>query len=248
MQQVFYKKPFISLNKLFALLTLTDKKHAAILAGMILVMAILDMLGVASIMPFIAILSNPELVETNAIFKTAYLAFKKVGVNTPDQFFFAFGILVFFLFLGSLAFKAFTLYFLQRFTMMSEYRMGQRFVESYLHQPYSWFLDRHSADLGKTILSELAMVINQALLPFMNLLAHGAVAIALLTLLIVIDPMLALTISLILTASYGLIYKVTSRFVENMGEYPHVLHVCGRSMESVLNLLISRVNLKANRS
>ena len=34
---------------------------------MILLMAMLDMLGIASIMPFIAVLSNPQLIETNII-------------------------------------------------------------------------------------------------------------------------------------------------------------------------------------
>ena len=38
---------------------------------------------------------------------------------------------------------------------MREYSIGKRLVEGYLHQPYSWFLSRHSADLGKTILSEV---------------------------------------------------------------------------------------------
>ena len=42
---------------------------------------------------------------------------------------------------------------------MREYSIGKRLVEGYLHQPYSWFLNRHSADLGKTILSEVSTVI-----------------------------------------------------------------------------------------
>jgi hypothetical protein len=54
----------------------------------------------------------------------------------------------------SLAFKALTTYSQTRFALMREYSIGKRLVEGYLHQPYSWFLNRHSADLGKTILSE----------------------------------------------------------------------------------------------
>ncbi|MRH78497.1 hypothetical protein GH984_07230 [Spiribacter sp. C176] len=46
-----------------------------------------------------------------------------------------------------------------RFTLMREYSIGKRLLEGYLHQPYSWFLSRHSADLGKPILS----VVNQLL-------------------------------------------------------------------------------------
>ena len=39
---------------------------------MTVIMAFIDMLGVASIMPFIALLTNPELIETNFILNLLY--------------------------------------------------------------------------------------------------------------------------------------------------------------------------------
>jgi ABC-type multidrug transport system fused ATPase/permease subunit len=206
-----------TLKKLLDLLTPRERKRAGLLLGMILVMALLDMLGVASIMPFMAVLANLELVETNAILKAAYAAASNFGLDTPEQFLFALGILVFVLLVGSLAFKALTTYAQLRFTLMREYSIGKRLVEGYLHQPYSWFLNRHSADLGKTILSEVGTVIGYGVTPIMNLIAHGAVAIALLTLLIVMDPKLALIAGLTLAAAYGLIFKSTSGLLVRMG-------------------------------
>jgi hypothetical protein len=32
---------------------------------------------------------------------------------------------------------------------MREYSISKWLVENYLHQPYCWFLNRHSANLGK---------------------------------------------------------------------------------------------------
>ena len=57
----------------------------------------------------------------------------------------------------SLFFKALTTYLQTRFVQMREYSIGKRLVESYLNQPYDWFLSRHSADIGKTILSEVSL-------------------------------------------------------------------------------------------
>jgi ABC-type multidrug transport system fused ATPase/permease subunit len=204
-------------QKLLDLLTPHERKRAGLLLGMILVMALLDMLGVASIMPFMAVLANPELMETNAVLKTVYAAASNFGVDTPEQFLFALGIGVFVLLVGSLAFKALTTYAQLRFTLMREYSIGKRLVEGYLHQPYSWFLNRHSADLGKTILSEVQTVINQGVVPIMNLIAQGAVAIALLTLLIVMNPKLALIVGLTLASAYGLFFKTTSGLLARMG-------------------------------
>ena len=54
-----------TLNKILFLLTPQERKKAVLLLLMILIMAILDAIGVASIMPFIAVVTNPEIVESN---------------------------------------------------------------------------------------------------------------------------------------------------------------------------------------
>ena len=56
---------------------------------------------------------------------------------------------------------------------MREYSIGKRLIEGYLDQPYSWFLNRHSADLGKTILSEVNSVVGKGLGSMMNLFMQG---------------------------------------------------------------------------
>ena len=203
-----------TLKKLLDLLTVPERKRAGSLVGVILVMAMLDMVGVASIMPFMAVLANPELVATNAFLNAAYT---KLGFTDPQQFLLALGILVFVLLVVSLAFKALTTYAQLRFTFMREYSIGKRLVESYLHQPYSWFLSRHSADLGKNILSEVSTVGANGVLPMMNLIAQGATGIALLTLLILIDPKLALIVGLTLSSAYALVFIATQRLLTRLG-------------------------------
>jgi len=86
-----------------------------------------------------------------------------------------------------------------------------------LHQPYSWFLNRHSADLGKTILSEVGAVINGGMLPLLTLIAQGITTIALITLIIIIDPLLALSVCLALAFSYGAIYALTRSWLKGLG-------------------------------
>jgi len=205
------------LKKLFSLLTAQEKKRARILIGMILTMALLDMIGVASIMPFMAVVANPELVESNVFLKTAYAVSLYVGINTTQEFLFLLGMLVFVLLVISLVFKALTTYAQLRFTLMREYSIGKRLVEGYLHQPYSWFLSRHSADLGKTILSEVGTVIGSGFIPMMTLITQSVVAIALLTLLILIDPKLAFIVGLTLAAAYALIFKFTRSLLVRIG-------------------------------
>ena len=123
------------LKKLLDLLTPPERKRAGLLLGMILTMALLDMIGVASIMPFMAVLANPEIIETNAMLNAVYQAASQhLGINTTEQFLFALGMLVFVLLVVSLGFKALTTYAQLRFTLMREYSIGKRLVEGYLDQ------------------------------------------------------------------------------------------------------------------
>ena len=82
--------------KIWYLLTPHERKRAILLLIMILIMALLDTIGVASILPFIAVLSNPELVQSNMIINTIFKSSRVFGVETIQQFLFALGILVFF--------------------------------------------------------------------------------------------------------------------------------------------------------
>ena len=185
---------------------------------MILIMALFDMLGVASILPFITVLSNPEIVDTNKMLNTAYNASSIFGVDTKQQFLFVSGIFVFCFLIISLSFKAFTNYAKARFTSMREYSIGKRLIEGYLDQPYSWFLNRHSADLGKTILSEVNSVVGKGLGSMMNLFMQRAITLALLLLLILVDFKLHLIVGFTLGLAYAIIYKFSQFYITRIGQ------------------------------
>ena len=151
-------------------------------------MSLLEMAGLASIVPFMAVLANPEIIETNSMLNTAFQASSIFGIENSKQFLFLLGLFVFVMLLLSLSFKAFAIYAQVRFIEMRQYTIGRRVVEGYLNQPYSWFLSRNSAELGKTILTEVSNVVNGALKQSIILIVQTAVTLSILTLLILVDP------------------------------------------------------------
>ena len=91
-------------------------------------------------------------------------------------------------------------------------------MKDILHQPYSWFLNRHSADLGKTILSEVATVIVDGMKPLLELIAKSMVAIALIILLIIADPKLALIVGFSLVGAYVIIFYFVRTYLNRIGK------------------------------
>ena len=80
------------------------------------------------------------------------------------------------------------------FSSKAKFNLEKRMVSSYLSQSYAWFLDRHSADLGKNILDEVGTVIKGGVQSMINLITRSVVAIAVLALLLVVDLQLTLIV------------------------------------------------------
>ena len=205
-------------KKLLTLLTIGERKSAVFLLGMILIMALIDMIGVASILPFMAVLTNPNIIETNNFLNSMFEASKIFGIENNQEFLFVFGLLVFLLLITSLSVRAITTYVQFRFIEMLAYSMTKRLIEGYLHQPYSWFLSRHSADIGKNILSEVAGVIGSGIKPIIEIIAKSTVAITLTTLLFLANPKLTLIIVLLLGGTYMLIFYFIRSYLRKIGE------------------------------
>ncbi len=178
-------------------------------------MSFLEAVGVLSVFPFFAVLANPQLIESNPILKAVY---ERVGFNTEQAFLFALGFAVVFLLVISLVAKALTIFFQTRFALMREYAISRRLVEGYLHQPYIWFLNQHSADLGKNILSQVGVVVGNALLPMINLIVQSTLAFSILLVLLFVDAVLAITVGFVLGVSYIVVLFLTKGLIDRLGK------------------------------
>ena len=203
-----------SAQQLLSLLTPEERRHGYLLLGMVVVMALLDMIGIASILPFMKVLADPDMVTDNQYLARVY---QYLNFSSPESFLSLLALFVFILLFISTVFKAFTTYRLLRFSQMQEYSIGRRLVTNYLRQPYDWFLGQHSADLGKTVLSEVAQVINGSVVPAMQLIAQGAVAFAIICLLITVNPQIASVMILGLGTVYAVIYLLLRRYLARIG-------------------------------
>lgn len=203
------------IKKVLALLTDSERRSAYLLLGMILVMALLDVVGIASIMPFMAVLANPEIIETNRYLRHV---FDEFGFVSAESFLFFLGVVVFITLVLSIGFKAATNWAILQFAHMRNYSISSRLVAGYLRQPYEWFLNRNSSDLGKMALSEVQLVLQGALMPLMHFLAQSAVIIAILCLLLIVDPKLASIVGLGMGGLYGVTFLVFRRLLDRTGK------------------------------
>ncbi len=206
------------LKKILFLLSAQERKRAGLLLLMMLLMALIEMVGIASILPFMAVISNPSIVETNQILQNMFQVSNLFGVENNQDFMFALGVLVFIILIFSIIIKFLTTYFQLQFVLMREYSLSKRLVAGYLQQPYSWFLNRNSADLGKSILSEVSQVVGGGIKPLLDLIAQTMVAISIISLLVFSDPKLALIVGSLLCSAYGVFFYFIRSYLDKLGK------------------------------
>lgn len=202
-------------RQIYGILPPEQKHRFYLLFLLITFMAIVDVAGVASIMPFMAVLASPELIEQNEILRAIN---GSLGHPDKNRFIIYMGGALLTVLVFANAFRAFTSYALMRFAHDCNHLVSKHLLASYLKQPYEWFLQKHGSELAKNILNEVQQVTNGSVLPFLQLLAHVAVAISLMLFLFVIEPKIALAAGIGLGSVYLLLYALVRRYLRRVGE------------------------------
>lgn len=178
-------------------------------------MAFFEVIGVGSIIPFLSVLGNPKSIETNYYLNQLFDFFQFAN---NDHFLIFLGFMALVTLLFSSLIKSITSYAKYRFTNIRRHSISQRLLAFYLKQSYDFFLKRNSSEISKLILSETDIAIQQVILPFLNLLINTLVTITLVSFLILVDPALAIILSLIFFIFYIVLYNTIRNYVSKIGE------------------------------
>lgn len=188
------------------LYSLFDKKERRIVYSLIVAtifMAFIQVVGIGSIMPFLAIVANPNAIEENRWLNAVYNYF---NFNSYHSFMVFLGFSALFILTFGNLLQTGIQWVKLRFMHMRSHELSVRLMENYLDKPYSFFINRNSSDLGKDILSEVSMVITGLLKPSMEILSKGMIALFIIALLMIVDAVLALVVVVLLGGAYLLVY------------------------------------------
>ena len=132
---------FTVFRKLHALLNPQERRRATWLLLLILGAALVEVVGVASVMPFVAVLSNPQVLESNVYLASLY---EWSGFQELRSFMIVLGAAVLIVFVSSLTLKALSTYAILRFSNMRSHAFSYRLLAGYLARPYVFFLVKYS--------------------------------------------------------------------------------------------------------
>jgi ABC-type multidrug transport system fused ATPase/permease subunit len=202
-------------RKIHDLLGPRERRQFQWLVILIILMGLSNMLGVASVLPFLAVIANPDAIEGNRLLSWLYGA---SGVTETSDFLIVLGVLVFLVMVLTTLIRIIGFYAMTRFTKMRTLSLSTALMTHYLGHSYVWFLSRHTADLGKTILSEVSQVVNGPVEAALRLLANAVMVGFLVVFLFLIDPVAAVGAALLFGVSYGVIFLMARQKLTRMGK------------------------------
>lgn len=202
------------IHKIFSLFQAGDKGKIYTLILLLFVAAILEMVGVGMIMPFIYIIQSPTLIEQNKWFKLIY-AFFQASSYTNFVILCSLIILAFYMVKNIAA--GWIIYWQSKFLAKAESELSVGLLNKYLSMPYEKYLSRNTAELVNNTTMETSMLFAGLVKPFFIVISDTLVVVAILLLLISISPAATLAAITTIGICSCLFYMMLRKRLKNLG-------------------------------
>lgn len=201
------------LKKLYDLLTPGQRKQVVgVLVAMVLAAA-LQAASVGALYPFLNAVTDPSTIESGWM-KSIYELSGSPGFH---QFLAILGLGVLGLLVLANAARSLAHWARIRFQWGVNHSVSMRLLKSYLGRDYAYFLNHNTAELNRNILAEASRITNSVLGPVLAMTSNVSIALAMVGLLVVVDPIATLLVLGITGGGYGLIYLFLRRKLQALG-------------------------------
>ena len=194
-------------------LTPRERRQLAWITAGLCFAALLEVAGVASVVPFLTLVGDPVAAE-----RLPLLAAARAWLGVSDRAFLA---AAGFAALGAILATSLVnagLTFAQlRFTNLTGYALSRRLLARYLARDRLFFASRNSAELAKNVLAEADRVVVGVLTPVTTMVARGLAGAAIVAFLVAVEPRLALLLGAGFGGLYVLVYAIVRRHLAQIG-------------------------------
>lgn len=192
----------------------SERRSLGVLIAVVIVGGLSSAVMVASVLPFLTVISNPATIHEVPALSRAY---DLLGFTSDYAFLVALGLAsLAVIFLANLL-QILRTYVVNRFTTMRMHSISRRLLSQYLHQPYTFFLSEHSTAMSTKILNETSYVVNFFFRPAADVAASGVTILAIGAVVISVNPKIALAASAMLAGFYLVFYLFARKRLARLG-------------------------------
>ena len=195
------------------LIYITKGHHKSLIAMVFLFLfvSVLEVFGVGMIGPFVAIATNPGLVQSNYWLSLIY---KQFNFSSGQDFLGFLGLLVVIAFYvkATLSFNAQKAVFEFGYNLKGE--LSHKLMKAYIQAPYSFHLNTNSAELIRDITTTTDSVCLGLVMSLLTSISNIVVVLALMILLVKTNAMALILIAVLLPVVFGLLQITKNRLAK----------------------------------
>jgi len=192
------------IKKIFSLLSSDQRKKFYILQILVILMAFTELLGIASIAPFMALVGDMSLLEKDGIYSKLY---QLSGINDSLNFLFLSGVGVLIALTISTVVSMFTTWRLALYGSNVGVQLADRLYTHYMKQDWQFHASGSSAQLIKQVSTESTRISNGIIQPLMQMNSKIILAIFIAISILIYNPIVAIAGLLMFASGYLLMYK-----------------------------------------
>lgn len=201
------------IKQLFSLLSDKQVKQFYILQVLVVIMAFTELIGIASIAPFMALVGDISLLEGDGIFAKLY---QVSGLTDSTGFIFYAGLLVLITLTVSTLVSMYTTWRLSLYGAKVGAELSDRLYAYYMQKDWQFHASGSSAQLTKQVATESTRITAGIIQPLMRMNAKIVLAILISVSILIYNPVIAVVGLLIFAIAYILLYKlVRKKLVDN---------------------------------
>ncbi len=206
---------FKLVRQLFSLLSTRQRKNFYLLQVLVILMAIMEIIGVASIVPFMAIVGDMSQLSQDNIIGKVYIA---SGIDSEYRFVLILGISVLIMLLIASMVSIFTIWRLTKFAHKTGAELGDRLYSYYLKRDWLYHASGNSAQLIKKIATETPRTTQGIIVQLMTMNAKVVLALFVTITVFLYDPKVALSGFLVFSIAYILLFSVVKIRLQKNGK------------------------------
>jgi HlyD family secretion protein len=196
---------FRSIILFLTLLTPDQQRRLFILQILVVLMALAEIVGVASIGPFMALIGDVDILSGDNPLADLY---QVSGLTKPYEFVFWVGLAVLFLLTIGTLISMLTIWRLSLFAQKTGTEIGDRLFKHYMHQPWLFHASESSAQLVKKIATETERVTANIISPLMQMNARLVTALLMSVAIFIFNPKIMIFGLCIFGGAYVLLYNL----------------------------------------
>ena len=207
------------IKKFATILTPAEKWRIGLILLCIFVGGCLEVLGIGVVLPYLALLINPQKINSIQILQNSYQLLQNQHIiNSTNGFFIILTLSIIAVYWLKNGFLIFNQSFQTRFTYGLYQKLSTNLFDYYLHEDYQSHLNKNTSELIRNINQLTFDLITTFLLPLLMLISEMVIVVLLVTFLLMMNPLSTLYVFILLGAIVSFIFLKIRKKLHESGQ------------------------------